>query len=256
MKWCFIVILLVNLLVMTLYSAKKPNSVEAYAQEVSPTLLKILPAGWSPPVEPAAHGIGMQGQEDSHQFPSSNTTSPSSVAPKGAISTAAKGDKPQLAQICFEWGKLTKGMAERIKDQLQRQGLNPSQWAETGTVPQQNIAYFIVYIPVSAVSNEKLPELTATLKNRGFDSQRLQDGGELHGAVSLGQFTNEAEAKALIVRAKSAGFKGLKMVLKKPELEVLLILKVFGNTQADQLISLQKQMTPANPIKHISCSWL
>lgn len=267
MKWCFVVILVMNLLVAIFSVSKKSAPVEIQAQEVSPAMLKILPVGWKPPIElDSGMAILPSGLSGS---PPVSATGVSGVAAASGASTplsSTQGDanlpsssntsKNHIGTACFEWRMMEEDKVARVKEQLSSLHLAPAQWSESVTYTDQSAERFLVYIPPLA-NLAKTTALAAELRDKGFDNRLIQEGGNLDGGLSLGMHSNETGANVLAARVKAAGFNRVKIMRQNQKKKtVIFTFKALDDGQVNQLVALQKNLAPDRALRHVSCSWL
>ena len=93
----------------------------------------------------------------------------------------------------------------------------------------------------------------AELKGKGFDSYIVKTEGEFRGHLSLGLFSKEAAAQALVVRLKAVGYDKAKVDARSELSQVTtLSFRALDAAQADKLRALQQRLLPGIPLR--ACS--
>ncbi len=264
MKWFFGLVLILNLMVAGYGALKVRAPQDIHAQEVSPAMLKVLPAGWKPPVEaslPVANASAPVAQLAAASAPVARVAAASApLASKPTASAAtpapapAKSKAPAVKETavlaCRQWGPLTESLVSRVKGGLPSLSLRASQWSQSTADTTTGTGKVWVYYP-PLNTHAETQTLSSELKSKGFDNYIVQTDDH-KGAVSLGLFGKEAAARALMAKIKAAGYDKVAMVARESKATAsVLTFRELDSAAVARLEALQKRLTPG--IRLTSC---
>ncbi|MBK0414631.1 SPOR domain-containing protein [Chromobacterium haemolyticum] len=263
MKWFLVLVVVLNLLVAMYGSFKQRPPADVRAQEVSPELVKLLPANWKPNTAsaPAASASAAEPLRESSAPKADQPAAPKKAleasAPKtptakaeAAKSEPGKADakseaaKPaETAAVCLQWGPLDEKLLARVKGGVPQLKLKAGQMSEASKEETGGGGRFWVYYPPLATQAET-STLSSELKGKGFDNYIVKSV-DFKGHLSLGLFGKEEAAKGLAARLKAAGYdKALVQQKGQKASKTTLSFKTLDAQQADKLKALQKRLTP------------
>ena len=114
---------------------------------------------------------------------------------------AAKA-KPKL--MCYQSGELDSATATKLKAALNKAGL-ASKTQESVHETGRTGGKFWVYLSPQGNRDEVLKQ-SASLKDKGFDNYVVNTEGEHKNALSMGLFSQEDSAKAMLKRLNDSGY--------------------------------------------------
>lgn len=268
MKWFLALVVVLNLLVAMYGSFKQRPPVDVRAQEVSPELVKLLPANWKPTAAsapaasaPAVARLVESSAPKADKPVAAKPKTAEASAPKAQAKTEAKpaAAKPELksdakpepakaAAVCLQWGPLDDKLLSRVKGGVPQLKLKAGQLSETSKEEAAGSGRFWVYYPPLATQAET-STLSSELKGKGFDNYIVKSD-DFKGHLSLGLFGKEDAAKGLAARLKAAGYdKALVQQKGQKTSKTTLGFKALDAQQADKLKALQKRLTPGIGLK-------
>ncbi len=124
---------------------------------------------------------------------------PEPVKPEKADAAKAK---PKL--MCYQSGELDSATATKLKAALNKAGL-ASKMQESVHETGRTGGKFWVYLPAQSNRDEVLKQ-SASLKDKGFDNYVVNTDGEHKNALSMGLFSQEDSAKAMLKRLNDSGY--------------------------------------------------
>ena len=115
----------------------------------------------------------------------------------------AKPDaKPKL--VCYQATDLDSAAASKLKAALNKAGL-AAKMHETVQETGRTGGKFWVYLPSYANRDEAVKQ-SAALKDKGFDNYIVNTEGENKNGLSMGLFSQEDSAKAMVKRLNDSGY--------------------------------------------------
>ncbi len=126
---------------------------------------------------------------------------PKPEAAKPEKTDAAKA-KPKL--MCYQSAELDSATATKLKAALNKAGL-ASKMQESVHETGRTGGKFWVYLPAQSNRDEVLKQ-SASLKDKGFDNYVVNTDGEHKNALSMGLFSQEDSAKAMLKRLNDSGY--------------------------------------------------
>ena len=261
MKWFFGLVLILNLLVAGYGALKVRAPQDIHAQEVSPAMLKVLPAGWKPPVDASLPVVAMASEPAAvasapvaasspvaGRKPAASASAPEAkavVTPvvKAAPHAAVASAPAKRVMSCRQWGPLSDTLLARVKGGVPALHLTSSQVSENAAQTHSGSGKFWVYYPPLTTRAETLT-LSSELKSKGFDNY-LVSRDDHKGAVSLGLFGKEDTARALMAKVRAAGYD--KVAMAPRETTVMATTLRFADLDGSattRLEALQKRLTP------------
>lgn len=264
MKWFFGLVLILNLMVAGYGALKVRAPQDIHAQEVSPAMLKVLPAGWKPPVEaslpvanasapvaqtPAASASAPVARVAAASAPLASKPAASATTPAPApAKSKAPLAKDAAVLACRQWGPLTDSLFSRVKGGLPSLSLRASQWSQSSADTTTGTGKVWVYYP-PLNTHAETQTLSSELKSKGFDNYIVQTDDH-KGAVSLGLFGKEAAARALMAKIKAAGYDKVAMVARESKASSsVLTFRELDSAAVARLEALQKRLTPGIRLK-------
>ncbi|MBN3004076.1 hypothetical protein HNO92_002407 [Chromobacterium alkanivorans] len=269
MKWFLALVVVLNLLVAMYGSFKQRPPADVRAQEVSPELVKLLPANWKPNAAsapaasaPAAEPLRETSAPKAEPAVAAKPKAKEASAPKAAAAKAeaakpepgkadakAETAKPaEAAAACLQWGPLDDKLLARVKGGVPQLKLKAGQLSEASKEEAAAGGRFWVYYPPLATQAET-STLSSELKGKGFDNYIVKND-DFKGHLSLGLFGKEDAAKGLAARLKAAGYdKALVQQKGQKASKTTLSFKTLDAQQADKLKALQKRLTPGIGLK-------
>lgn len=268
MKWFLALVVVLNLLVAMYGSFKQRPPADVRAQEVSPELVKLLPANWKPNASapaasaPAAEPLRESSAPKADKPAAAKPKAQEASAPKTAAAKAevaktetakpepkAETAKPaEAAAACLQWGPLDDKLLARVKGGVPQLKLKAGQLSEASKEETAGGGRFWVYYPPLATQAET-STLSSELKGKGFDNYIVKND-DFKGHLSLGLFGKEDAAKGLAARLKAAGYdKALVQQKGQKASKTTLSFKTLDAQQADKLKGLQKRLTPGIGLK-------
>ena len=269
MKWFIGTLLVLNMLTALYGALKQKPETDIHAQDVNAAQLKLLPADWKPPQAsaplasaPLPDVASSAPQAQAPQVASATAAVPPPVKEEKAPAKAADSVKVDVkpasavlaktapesklpeaklvdtkaaaANLCYSWGGLDPKQLERVQ----------------GGVPLLKLAT----PPQASVVDEKRGSGKAwvfypPLKGKGFDSYIVQTAGEYKGYLSMGLFSREEGAQALVKRLKAAGYDKAKVDSRGDVVKVTtLTFRQLDDATAEKLKALQKRLLPGKPL--------
>jgi hypothetical protein len=176
---------------------------------------------------------------------------------KKATASSAASSVAAASLPCMQWGGLNDTLLARVQAGLHEVKLGPGQFS-TATVLSSvsgssgNLRYW-VYYPEQA-SGAVAQSFSDELKAKGFDNYVVQNEGQFHGTLSLGLYSSEVSAKAMIEHLKAAGFDKAEVFARGPKGATMLNFKSLSPAQVKSLTALQKRLTPGISLKDAACA--
>lgn len=125
------------------------------------------------------------------------------VAKTDAKAADKKADaKPKL--VCYQATDLDSAAASKLKAALNKAGL-AAKMHETVQETGRTGGKFWVYLPSYANRDEAVKQ-SAALKDKGFDNYIVNTEGENKNGLSMGLFSQEDSAKAMVKRLNDSGY--------------------------------------------------
>lgn len=125
------------------------------------------------------------------------------VAKTDAKAADKKADaKPKL--VCYQATDLDSAAASKLKAALNKAGL-AAKMHETVQEAGRTGGKFWVYLPSYANRDEAVKQ-SAALKDKGFDNYIVNTEGENKNGLSMGLFSQEDSAKAMVKRLNDSGY--------------------------------------------------
>jgi hypothetical protein len=269
MKWFLALVVGLNILVAVYGVERQHAPGDVHAQEVNPGQLKLLPADWQPsaPV-PDANGLlmptasapapALPASAPAVRQPASAPTVPAKLPRhvKKSVASSAQASLPEPRLSCVQWGGLGNNALAHVRAGLSELKLGPDQLAQRSVALspnaiQNNLRYWVYY--PQAAKGAANPALSDGLKSKGFDNYLVQNDGQFHGALSLGLYSSQVSANALVARLKAAGYDKAAIDPRGAKENTLLVFKALSAHQAQALAALQQRLTPGIALKAVSC---
>jgi hypothetical protein len=280
MKWFLGLVVALNLFVGAVMLLRQHEPVDIHSHEVSPELLKVLPAGWQLDASASASLTASAPLSASAPLTLAQTTNAplgmaasvpvakteasaghaKTVKPAGKASDKSKkaASVPAVAhpakadaRQCASWGGLSDTLLARVQDGLPALHLSADQISRRAVEGKATGALrYWVYIP----GKEVTASLSGELKGKGFDNYAVQNAGDYKGALSLGLFGKQDGAQALVDRLKKAGFDKAAVLARGKTALTQVDFKNLSESQLQALAALQKRLTPGIALQSAVCS--
>lgn len=249
MKWFFVIIIVLNLLVFSYGQLQKSSDTqEQPPAQINADKVTLLSSDWKQSLEPKPA-----------ELPASDTQTDTLASSEPIAETGKEEDKTEQedTKVCYQWGKLNERLLKLVKGGLPGLKLSKQQ-LQTEALEKDNkpSIRYIIYYPSSPQENEQ-DETALDLASNGFHNSVITSG-EHKGNISLGIFTEESNANKLVQRLNAAGFHDAKVVKQQdnePKKATLTQLSFNHLTpeQMKKLQALQQQMSPGIPLKVVPC---
>ncbi|MDC7712163.1 SPOR domain-containing protein [Vogesella indigofera] len=277
MKWFLVIVVVLNVLVGLYGVLKQKPATDIGAQDINAAQLTILPAGWRPASAPVAQpeasavtalpdNLDASVATPAAALPAIIASQPSvqkpvmqkPVAPlKADTPTVAKAElkptpetKPVAGQ-CLAWGALDAKQLARVQGGLPALKLATAPQSSVKEEARGSGRVWVFYPPLATQAETQT--LVAELKGKGFDSYIVKTEGEFRGHLSLGLFSKEAAAQALVTRLRAAGYDKARVDARSERSQVTtLSFRALDAAQADKLRALQQRLLPGIPLR--ACS--
>lgn len=275
MKWFLVIVVVLNVLV-GLYGVLKQKPVaDIGAQDINAAQLTILPAGWRPASAPLAQpeasavtalpdNLDASVATPAAALPATLASQPSVQKPAMQKPVApVKADTPTVAKIeltpaakpvagqCLAWGALDAKQLARVQGGLPALKLATAPQSSVKEEARGSGRVWVFYPPLATKAETQT--LVAELKGKGFDSYIVKTEGEFSGHLSLGLFSKEMAAQALVMRLKAAGYDKARVDARSERSQVTtLSFRALDAAQADKLRALQQRLLPGIPLR--ACS--
>lgn len=277
MKWFLVIVVVLNVLVGLYGVLKQKPATDIGAQDINAAQLTILPAGWRPASAPVAQpeasavtalpdNLDASVATPAAALPAIIASQPSvqkpvmqkPVAPlKTDMPTVAKVElkptpetKPAAGQ-CLAWGALDAKQLARVQGGLPALKLATAPQSSVKEEARGSGRVWVFYPPLATQAETQT--LVAELKGKGFDSYIVKTEGEFRGHLSLGLFSKEVAAQALVTRLKAAGYDKARVDARSERSQVTtLSFRALDAAQADKLRALQQRLLPGIPLR--ACS--
>ncbi|WP_174873419.1 SPOR domain-containing protein [Vogesella oryzae] len=276
MKWLLGVLLALNLFAGLYALIKQKPERDLRAQEINASQLKLLPADWKPP-QPASEALASAPQAESASAPLAQLES-APVAAKPAAKPASKAaasapavpaakpadNKPQAASkpldakaasvaktaanLCRSWGPLDPKQLERVQGGLPALQLATGPEASVKEALRGSGRIWVFYPPLATQAETQT--LVSELRSKGFDSYIVKTDGNFRNHLSLGLFSKEEAAQALIKRLKDAGYNKAQLDVRGERTRVTTLnFKALDDAAVTRLKSLQQRLLPGIPLQ-------
>ncbi|MCQ4145757.1 SPOR domain-containing protein [Vogesella sp. AC12] len=276
MKWFLVIVVVLNVLVGLYGVLKQKPAADIGAQDINAAQLTILPASWSPASTPLAQpeasavtalpdNLDASVATPAAALPATLASQPAvqkPVMPKPAAPlktdtpTVAKVEltpaaKPVAAGQCLAWGALDAKQLARVQGGLPALKLATAPQSSVKEEARGSGRVWVFYPPLATKAETQT--LVAELKGKGFDSYIVKTEGEFSGHLSLGLFSKEVAAQALVTRLKAAGYDKARVDARSERSQVTtLSFRALDAAQADKLRALQQRLLPGIPLR--ACS--
>ncbi|MDC7702267.1 SPOR domain-containing protein [Vogesella indigofera] len=277
MKWFLVIVVVLNVLVGLYGVLKQKPAADIGAQDINAAQLTILPAGWRPASAPVAQpeasavtaltdNLDASVATPAAALPATIASQPSVQKPVMQKPVApVKADMPTVAKIelkptpetkpvagqCLAWGALDAKQLARVQGGLLALKLATAPQSSVKEEARGSGRVWVFYPPLATQAETQT--LVAELKGKGFDSYIVKTEGEFRGHLSLGLFSKEAAAQALVMRLKAAGYDKAKVDARSERSQVTtLSFRALDAAQADKLRALQQRLLPGIPLR--ACS--
>ena len=277
MKWFLIIVLVLNLLTGLYGWVKQKPPVVIGEQDVNATQLKVLPAGWAPPVvalaplmvdTSAATALPTNLDSTAPVVASATVAAPaplvasavkavpplaSAVTPLLKVPTAppAAADKATVAVAamqCYRWGAFDERQLPRVEGGIPLLKLAQAPQRSVSEEKRGSGKAWVFYPPLATQAETQT--LVAELKGKGFDSYIVRTDGPFKGHLSLGLFAREAAAQELVKKLKAAGYTKAEVDARStPAKLTTLTFAKLDDASADKLKALQKRLFPGIPVQ-------
>lgn len=241
-----------------------PNSAQQGANVVENADNRSETVTASPPSSTAQTGVSPEALAAAQAAAQAAAKSANTPPPQKPSESAPKQPEPVQAreQFCFHWGDFDETTAGDAKQRLVRAGLGKLmveivKSGEASKPKASGGSKYWVYLPKVGDREASVKRVLA-LREKGFEAFVVNQHGEFLSAISLGLFSKQASADALVTKLAQAGFAGAKVHLRSDEVVSTsrvsyLRLRDLDDAQRTRLQRLAAD-APNTTLKSIPCS--
>lgn len=286
MKWLLGALLVLNLFAGLYALIKQKPERDLKAQEVNAAQLKLLPPDWKPPqlasaavasaplAETASASLAELASAPvvSKQAATKTASQPAAIAPKTAAkSVVAPAVMPPLApakpadskpavplkpadaklataNLCRNWGPLDPKQLERVQGGLPSLQLATTPAASVKEELRGSGRIWVFYPPLATQAETQT--LVSELRSKGFDSYIVKTDGAFKNHLSLGLFSKQEAAQALLQRLKEVGYDKAKLDVRGEHTRLTTLnFKALDDAALTRLKALQLRLLPGIPLQ-------
>lgn len=286
MKWLLGALLVLNLFAGLYALIKQKPERDLKAQEVNAAQLKLLPPDWKPP-QLASAAVASAPLAETASAPQASApavskpaaaktaSQPAAITPKTAVKPALApsvtsplaptkpAEQPAVplkpadtkqataklaANLCRNWGPLDPKQLERVQGGLPSLQLATAPAASVKEELRGSGRIWVFYPPLATQAETQT--LVSELRGKGFDSYIVKTDGAFKNHLSLGLFSKQDAAQALLQRLKEAGYDKAKLDVRGEQTRLTTLnFKALDDAALARLKALQQRLLPGIPLQ-------